>query len=202
MPVPDAANARVRLRRDERREQLLDAAATLLAERGDGAVTMERVAAWAGVSKALPYAHFDNSDDVLVAVHHRVVGELGRRVVTALDASDPGSDRAALLVATYFDTVADLGPVLGAVTAPGSRTAELGDQDRKTGPRFAARLLTRYFDVPREQARGAGPIVLSALTGAVRAWGDRAASRRELEALATAAVRALVSDARGRAPAR
>lgn len=193
MPVPDAAKTRARLSRGERRAQLLDAAAKLLVERGDGAVTMERVAKWAGVSKALPYSHFDNSDDVLVALHHEVVGELGERVIIALEASDPASDRAALLVATYFDTVADLGPVLGAVTAAGSRTSELGDGDNKTGPRFAARLLTRYFDVPREQARAAGPILLGTLTGAVLGWRDRAATRPELEALATAAIRGLVS---------
>jgi AcrR family transcriptional regulator len=192
VPVTADARIRARLSRGDRREQLLDATATLLVERGDGAVTMERVAEWAGVSKALPYSHFDNSDDVLVALYQRVVGELGERVVTALETSDPEDDRVALLVATYFDTVADLGPILGAVTAPGSRTSELGDGDRKVGPRFVARILTTYFDMPREHARGAGPILLGALTGAVLGWRDRAASRAELEALATAAIRGIV----------
>jgi len=160
---------------------------------GEGAVTMERVAEWAGVSKALPYSHFENSDDVLVALYAQVVGELGERIVSALEASDPESDRVPLLVATYFDAVADIGPILGAVTASGSRTSELADGDHKVGPRFVAKLLTKHFDVPREHARGAAPILLASLTGAVLAWRDRASSRAELERMVVAVMRALVA---------
>lgn len=194
MPVPDATRSRSRLSRAARREQLLDAAARLLVEQGENAVTMERVAEWAGVSKALPYSHFDNSDDVLVALYAESVGELGRRIVEAIESSDPASDRVPLLIATYLDTVADLGPILGAVTAPGSRTSELADGDHKNGPRFLARLLTDRFGVPRARARGAAPILLASLTGAVLAWRDGAASRAELEAMVISVMRALIAN--------
>jgi AcrR family transcriptional regulator len=193
--VSDATRSRSRLSRAARREQLLDAAAELLVEMGEGAVTMERVAEWAGVSKALPYSHFENSDDVLVALYSRVVGQLGERILAAIESSDPSTDRAPLLVATYFDAVADIGPILGAVTASGSRTAELADGDHKVGPRFVARLLTDHFGIPREPARAAAPILLASLTGAVLAWRDRASSRAELERMVVAVMRALVAAA-------
>ena len=183
---------RARLTRDARREQLLDAAAQLLVERGAGAVTMERVAEWAGVSKALPYSHFENSDEVLIALYQRVVGELGARILQAVEAADPGTDRVPIVVATYLDTVADLGPVLKAVTAPGSHSAELADGDARIGPRFVARLLRDHFDVPKARAEAAAPVLLAALTGAVAAWSDRVARRGEVEEMSIAVVRALI----------
>ena len=55
-----------RLTRAQRRDHLLDAAAELVGLKGVGAVTMEGVAARAGVSKALPYTHFDDATDLLM----------------------------------------------------------------------------------------------------------------------------------------
>ncbi len=190
--MPAAPTSRTRLTRVARREQLLDAAGRLLVAQGFPAVTMERVAEWAGVSKALPYAHFDNSDDVLVALHRRVVGELGHRMIEALDAAEPDQDRVPVLVRAYLDTVADLGPVLGAVTAPGSPSAELADRNTRVGRRFVTGVLVTYFGLSEERARGAAPILLAALTGAVMAWRDRDARRPEVEAMSIAVVDALI----------
>ncbi len=186
---------RIRLSREARREQLLDAAADLLVDRGATAVTMERLAEWAGVSKALPYSHFENSDDVLVAVHDRVVRQLGSRVLDALENSGPDDDRVTIVVRTYLDTVADLGPILGAVTAPGSQTSRLADGDKRVGPRFVAALLRNHFAMSRADAKAVAPVLLAALTGAVAAWVDRAASRSRVEAMAVTVMRALVEPA-------
>lgn len=38
----------------------------MLLERGAAAITMEGLAVQAGVSKALPYIHFDNAEAVLI----------------------------------------------------------------------------------------------------------------------------------------
>lgn len=153
---------------------------------------MERVAEWAGVSKALPYAHFDNSDDMLVALYQRVVGTLGDRIITALESAATDDDLVAVLVEAYLDTVVDLGPVLGAVTAPGSLTVELADDGRRVGPQFAARVLRDHFGVPADRARAAAPVILAALTGAVRAWADGEADRDAATEMSTAVLRALI----------
>lgn len=181
-----------RLSKSARREQLLDAAAKLLVERGASAVTMERVAEWAGVSKALPYSHFDNSDELLLALYDQVVSELGRRVVAALETTDPAADRIPLVVSVYLDTVAELGPVLGAVTAPGSRSADLAHGRERIGPRFLAWMLMEHFAVDKSRAKAAAPIMLAALTGAVTSWVDRVGTRAQVEEMSVAVVRALI----------
>lgn len=187
MPTP-----RTRLSKEERRTQLLDAAETLLIERGTPALTMERLAEYAGVSKALPYSHFDNSDEVLVAVYQRVVFELGRRVVETLEQSSDEDDRVALVVNRYFDTVRELGPILGVVTAPGSRASELADGDRRIGVHFLADLLVKYFGAEPKRAKAAAPILLAALTGALNAWATGHASRRDAEELTATMIRSVL----------
>lgn len=189
--VPDSS-PRIRLRKEDRREQLLDAAERLLVERGVGAVTMERLAEYAGVSKALPYSHFDNSDQVLVAVYRRVTTDLGQRILDALEASSEDDDRTSMIVRVYFDTVKELGPVLGVVSTPGSRVTELADSDGSVGIRFVVHLMDRYFGVDRSRAAAAAPIVLSSLSGAVKAWGSGKVSRRDVEPLCVEVMRTLV----------
>src|SRR5205823_5613658 len=87
-PIPPAAPPRPPVRRrlpgDLRRRQLLDVAIELLSEGGAEAVTMEGVAARAGVSKALGYRYFDNADQLLLALHDREMAEMGIRVRSAL----------------------------------------------------------------------------------------------------------------------
>ena len=52
----------------DREERILDEAQTVLLARGDGAVTMERMAAAVGVSKGTVYQHFTSKEDLLAAV--------------------------------------------------------------------------------------------------------------------------------------
>ncbi len=46
---------------------------------------MEGIAARGGVSKALPYRHFDNADDVLMALYQREMALLAERVTARLE---------------------------------------------------------------------------------------------------------------------
>ncbi|MEM8695446.1 MAG: TetR/AcrR family transcriptional regulator [Pseudomonadota bacterium] len=56
---------RRRMAPDDRRAQILDAAARIIVEDGVSAAIMERVAREAGVSKPLVYAYFDNRANLL-----------------------------------------------------------------------------------------------------------------------------------------
>lgn len=56
------------LRADQRREQLLDAAADLVGKRGWGALGIVPLAAAAGVSRQLVYEHFTDTSDLLESV--------------------------------------------------------------------------------------------------------------------------------------
>jgi AcrR family transcriptional regulator len=182
----------VRLSRADRRAQLLDAAAALVVELGSEALTMERLGEWAGVSKALPYSHFGNADDVLVALYYRYIGELGDRVLGAIEQVDADDDLAVIAVRAYFDAVLDLGPILGVLSSPGSRAAALADTDARIGPDFVTRLLVEHFDVPAQRAQVAAPIVLGALVAAASAWGQGRGTRTELESISVEVLRSCV----------
>ncbi len=101
-----AEPARRRLRAEERRELLLDAAVAVLEEMGVGAVTMEAIAARAGVNKALPYRHFDNARAVLVELYVRFNRDLATRVAGAVAEHDHLEARVQAAVSAFFDVAA------------------------------------------------------------------------------------------------
>ena len=90
----------------ERREQLLDAAARVLAQRGYAEAQMEEIAAAADTSKGGLYFHFPTKEALVAAVIGRAGDILRRRVNRAM--SDAGPDpvaRADAALATLIDTL-------------------------------------------------------------------------------------------------
>src|SRR5689334_25204301 len=69
--APSRAAERSRLRREVRRDALLDEALALIGADGAEAVTMEAVAEGAGVSRQLGYNHCANRDEPLAADYRR-----------------------------------------------------------------------------------------------------------------------------------
>jgi AcrR family transcriptional regulator len=65
-----------RLRRAERREQLLAAATQAFARTGFAATSLDDIAAAAGISRVLLYRHFDSKADLYRAVLDRAVARL------------------------------------------------------------------------------------------------------------------------------
>ena len=81
--------------RDDTRSRLLDAAETLVADRGVVALTLDAVAAAAGVSKGGLLHHFPSKEALLTAIVTRMAEEM-RAVFDALYAAEaPGPGRAA-----------------------------------------------------------------------------------------------------------
>jgi AcrR family transcriptional regulator len=78
-----------RLRRADRREQILDAATRAFARAGFAATGLDDVAAEAGITRVLLYRHFDSKADLYRAVLDRACGRLEERV-----GSDEFDDRA------------------------------------------------------------------------------------------------------------
>ncbi|GAA2073026.1 hypothetical protein GCM10009801_26030 [Streptomyces albiaxialis] len=73
--------------REVRRAQILDAAARAIAEHGWQGMTMERVAAGAGVAKSVSYAIFESRERLQRAVMRRAQEVTGERVARALAAA-------------------------------------------------------------------------------------------------------------------
>src|SRR3954454_24432626 len=64
-----------RLTREERRNQILDAANTLFAERGYGQVSIEEIASSAGIARGLVHHYFGGRKEVYVALLERLGAE-------------------------------------------------------------------------------------------------------------------------------
>jgi AcrR family transcriptional regulator len=79
-----ATRTRTRLAREERREQIVDAAAEVFHGRNPADVTFEEIADAAGVSRALVYNYFGDRDGVLEAVYRRNLHELRQRIGSVL----------------------------------------------------------------------------------------------------------------------
>lgn len=165
---------------DARRAQLLDATADLIVEEGVPAMSMERLALQAGVSKALPYKHFANAEAVLAALYRREVGELGTRVWQALEDAEPNSDLVRCGISTYFDQLIERGPVLAALSRPGSTIAAIADPDQ-AGVIFEVQLLTRFHGLDRSRAKTVAGLIQGAVVGAASTLRQGHGTRQELE---------------------
>jgi AcrR family transcriptional regulator len=88
------------------RERILAAIATVIAEQGYGALTVEQVIDHAGVSRSTFYVHFENKQEAVLAAHELIFG----RFLTALmdacvaEAEWPMKVRAALGATVEFAT--------------------------------------------------------------------------------------------------
>ena len=185
--------ARRRLTKSERRHQLLDAAAQAIVEHGLAAMSMERVAESAGVSKALPYAHFDNAEALLVALYQREWVTIGREIVRALDAAGPDDDIARVRVRAWFDAMEPRNEVLRALSAPGSSVPAAADPDGE-GSRYSAGLLYRYHGVEKTRALALSGILQGALFGASTSWVNGLADRQVLEDALVAIIHTLTDE--------
>lgn len=171
---------RRRMRGDDRRQQLLDAAAKILIDHGAAAMSMERLAAEAGVSKALPYKHFDNSEQVLAELYRRETVALGRAVWRALAAAGPDDDTVRVSIRAYLDEVISRGPVLTALSRPGSTISSVADPGQ-AGIAFEVEVLNRFHGVDRDRAKAVAGIVQGAVVGAAGTLNAGHGTRQELE---------------------
>jgi AcrR family transcriptional regulator len=188
------SRSRIRMRGDDRRRQLLDAAAVLVVDQGASAMSMERLAVAAGVSKALPYKHFDNAESVLAALYRRETEALGRVVWQALSDAAPDVDRVRLAIRVYFDEVARRGPVLAALSRPGSTISSVADP-AQAGVIFEVEVLNRFHGLDRDRAKAVAGMVQGAVVGATGTWLAGRGTRAELEDDLVTMIRSLVSPA-------
>jgi AcrR family transcriptional regulator len=87
-----------RMQAGERREQLLDATKTIVAERGFHAVSIEAVAREAGITRPIVYGHFRDLPGLLEALIERETARALAQLVSVLPGDlGSGDPRAALL---------------------------------------------------------------------------------------------------------
>jgi AcrR family transcriptional regulator len=95
--------------REERAEQLLDAALRLVAREGFAALTIDRVASEVGIAKSVPYAIFSTPDgllDALLAREGQRAAALADDAVSELAGTDELAAGAARAITRFLEGVA------------------------------------------------------------------------------------------------
>jgi AcrR family transcriptional regulator len=113
-------NARVR--REEARERILEAAEKLLLERPYRDLTVDLVMAEAGLSRTVFYRHFDGLPDVLLTLLRMIEGELAAPMLAPV--TDPETWLRELLEGGV-ETFARYGPFLRALDHAAGQDAEI-----------------------------------------------------------------------------
>ena len=132
-PRRPTTRERKRMTGQQRREQLLDVGRRLFAEKGFEAVSVEEIAAKAGVSKPVVYEHFGGKEGLYAVLVDR---EMSYLLLSITDALGQGEDeqahprqmleRAGLALFDYIDRYPDGFRILVRDT-PIARTAEAAD---------------------------------------------------------------------------
>ena len=164
-----------RLPRNERREHLLDVAAEIVVAKGVDGVTMEGVAAAAGVSKGLGYAYFANSGELLLALLQRESGKLGTRVMTAMSEATGFEDKLRAAIHAWFGVVEESGVLfahlLQAAWHEGPHV-EAWNEYLQSRDRFWADMAERELGVPHQHGEIASAILMAGLQGVVQRWSQ------------------------------
>lgn len=106
VPSQDTSKTRgVRLRKDQRRAQLLAAATDVFVTNGYHATAMDEIADRAGVSKPVLYQHFPGKLELYLALLGRHADELVARVRGAIEETPDNKQRVHNAIAAYFDFV-------------------------------------------------------------------------------------------------
>ncbi len=179
--VPAIPPRPARLSAKDRREHFLDVTAHLVLERGAEAVTMESVAAAAGVSKGLGYAYFSNRNELLLALLNRELSDLQRRSDAGVRAASDFEGRIRASIAAWFDVMTERGALIGTLMQAHSIQGPLAERRRRYNQElqeFYGRLAEKEFGIPRREATAAAGILLAGMTGMVDRW--RAGDPRSL----------------------
>lgn len=177
-PVPPRA---ARLSAEERREHFLDVTAQLVLEKGAEAVTMESVAAAAGVSKGLGYAYFSNRNELLLSLLNRELGELQSRSEEEIRKAVDFESRIRGSIRAWFDVMSERGALIGTLMQASSIQGPLAERRKRYNSElqeFYGRLGEKEFGIPRAKAVVAAGILLAGMTGMVDRW--RAGDPRDL----------------------
>jgi AcrR family transcriptional regulator len=91
-----------RARREASREDILEAARSLLLERGHDKLSLREVARRASFSPAGLYEYFDGKDALVNAVAERIERQLRRRLQAVADEATEGQDRLVKILMAYI----------------------------------------------------------------------------------------------------
>jgi AcrR family transcriptional regulator len=173
--TPPTAIDGARLTSVDRRDALLDAAAALIGAGDLDDVTMEAVAARAGVSRPLVYKHFANRRELLEALYRRESALLHNELASAVAAADTVEGKFQALIHGALAAQAARGATFLALRAAGSQAPQRQtrrSRDRATLRHFASEAVDQ-LDLDEADARAAVAILLGAIDAVLAQWRTR-----------------------------
>lgn len=198
---PDKKPIRRRMSAAKRRASLLVEAAELAQEQGLEAVTIERVAERAGVSRALIYGFFENSDALLAALFEDVVGSMDVEIFSRIEGVPSAEGRLRIIIEVTLEHVAARGDLLGRLFQgyrQDGALAELRAKRQAFVEDFFAQEMIIERGIEPDRAKAAAAMLQSAFLGALNAaHSGRMSTDLLIDTylrMATASVKALMSD--------
>jgi AcrR family transcriptional regulator len=171
-PARPRRASRSRMTAAERREQLIETARGLFAERGYDGTSIEELAARAEVSKPVVYEHFGGKEGLYAVVVDREVRSLLTMMQDSLTAGQPRMllEQAALALLDYIEQSSDGFRILVRDSPIGSATGSfvsiIGDIATRVEHILAAEFSARGFDAQ------AAPMYAQMLVGMVGTTGQ------------------------------
>ena len=157
-----------RLTAAQRKQQFLDVAAQIVVEQGADAVTMEAVAARAGVSKALSYRYFSNAGALLLELFEREVVDLDVQIREAVAAADTFEDKVRASFHGWGAELGERGRLLGRLWQVSVSTGPLLEARRRRDRQvyeFWGRVIEDEYHLPTPIAETAAAILVQGTAG-------------------------------------
>jgi len=152
---------RKRLPPEARQEIILDHAAEIVAEDGVSAVTMERVAKAASVSKSLVYVYFPSTTELLQKLLQRELKRLRLKQVDAAENAHTFRELVRLVTHAYLGYIEERGLLIHRLQSEPSVAQGTGnptDFKHDDAVIFLAKIISENFGIPMELAIPASSI--------------------------------------------
>lgn len=156
-----ATNERKRLPPEERQSSILDFAAEIVSAEGVSAVSMERVAKAAGVSKSLVYVYFQSTTELLQKLLRRELKRLRIKQVEAADGARTFRELVRRVTHAYLSYIEERGLIIHRLQSEPSvaqGTDNPTDFKHSAAVIYIAEIISQNFDIPMELAIPASSI--------------------------------------------
>ena len=190
----------MKLQKKRRREQLLDVGLSIVREQGADELTLGNLAMAAGVSRPVAYEHFSTRAGLLIALYQRLEDSYVRMLKDGLAAAPQDLEAiAAVMSASYFSCLSDIGPEALAISAALQGSEEMAEQQRSMMDEYIAIMcvaLQPFIAAPGESLR----ILCVGLLGAAEAIARDVQASRISQDAAVDALSSLIVRGAGEKP--
>lgn len=131
--------------RDFRRDQVIDVARRLFGERGTTDVSMDEIAAEAGVARSTVYVYFANRDELLGACLKRMLDQLLERIAGDWERDTEPRSRLRVLIEGMFERLDD-NPAFFRLALIGQGSVAVGSELALIGLEIAVMLQGLYLE--------------------------------------------------------